>query len=62
MERRFVLLSDTIPERAAELRPIPRPRCQGQQQGNRGGSLKRNSAIHAQGEAKRTGLGAPFKD
>src|SRR5216110_797957 len=25
MERRFVLLSDTIPERPAELRPIPCP-------------------------------------
>src|SRR3954470_15036092 len=35
MERRFVLLSDTIPERPAELRPIPCPHCQGQQQGKR---------------------------
>src|SRR5579863_1048700 len=35
MERRLVLLSDTIPERPAELRPIPRPRCQGQQPGQR---------------------------
>src|SRR3954453_21628651 len=32
MERRFVLLSDAIPERPAELRPIPCPHCQGQQQ------------------------------
>ena len=40
MERRFVLLSDTIPERPAELRPIPCPHCQGQQQGKRTSSLK----------------------
>jgi hypothetical protein len=40
MERRFVLLSDTIPERPAELRPIPCPHCQGQQQGKRSSSLK----------------------
>src|ERR1041385_8306477 len=50
MERRFVLLSDTIPERSAELRPIPRRRCQGQQQGKRSSSLKEYSAIHVQGE------------
>jgi len=51
MERRFVLLSDTIPERPAELRPIPCPHCQGQQQGKRSTSLKKYSAIHVQGEA-----------
>jgi len=49
MERRFVLLSDTIPERPAELRPIPCPHCQGQQQGKR--SSSKYSAIHVQGEA-----------
>ena len=49
MERRFVLLSDTIPEKPAELRPIPGPHCQGQQQGNRSSSLKQYSAIHVQG-------------
>ncbi|MDB6128997.1 MAG: hypothetical protein JWM04_104, partial [Verrucomicrobiales bacterium] len=52
MERRFVLLSDTIPERAAELRPIPSAHCQGQQQGKRSSSLKKYSAIHVQGEAR----------
>src|SRR5580765_8799177 len=51
MERRFVLLSDTIPERPAELRPIPCPHCQGRQQGKRSSSLKKYSAIHVQGEA-----------
>jgi hypothetical protein len=51
MERRLVLLSDTIPARPAELRPIPCPRCQGQQQGKRSSSLKKYSAIHVQGEA-----------
>src|ERR1041385_2749172 len=51
MERRFVLLSDTIPERPAELRPIPCPHCQGQQQGKRSSSLKKYSAIHVEGEA-----------
>jgi hypothetical protein len=51
MERRCVLLSGTIPERAAELRPIPCPHCQGQQQGKRSSSLKKYSAIHVQGEA-----------
>jgi len=51
MERRFVLLSDTIAERPAELRPIPCPHCQGQQQGKRSSSLKKYSAIHVQGEA-----------
>jgi len=51
MERRFVLLSDTIPERPAELRPIPCPHSQGQQQGKRSSSLKKYSAIHVQGEA-----------
>jgi hypothetical protein len=50
MERRFVLLSDTIPERPAELRPISCPHCQGQQQGKR--SLKKRSAIHVQREAR----------
>jgi hypothetical protein len=50
MQRRVLLLSDTIPERPAELRPIPRPRCQGQQQAKRSSSLKKNSAIHVQGE------------
>jgi len=50
MERRFVLLSDTIPERPAELRPIRCPHCQGQQQGKRSSSLKKYSAIHVQGE------------
>src|SRR5882672_2271038 len=48
MERRFVLLSDTIPTRPAELRPIPCPHCQGQQQGKRSSSLKKYSAIHLQ--------------
>jgi hypothetical protein len=56
MERRFVLLSDTIPERPAELRPIPCPHCQGQQQGKRSSSLKQYLAIHVQGEAKRVHL------
>ena len=51
MERRFVLLSDTIPERPAELRPIPCPHCQGQQQGKRSSSLNKYSAVHVQGEA-----------
>jgi hypothetical protein len=51
MERRLVLFSDTIPERPAELRPIPGPHCQGQQQGKRTSSLKKHSAIHVQGEA-----------
>jgi hypothetical protein len=51
MERRIVLLSDTIPEGPAELRPIGCPHCQGQQQGKRGSSLKKYSAIHLQGEA-----------
>jgi len=52
MERRFVLLSHTIPERPAELRPIPCPHCQGQQQqAKRSSSLKKYSAIHVQGEA-----------
>src|SRR6476660_5653073 len=51
MERRFVLLGDTIPTRPAELRPIPCPHCQGQQQGKRSSSLKKYSAIHVQGEA-----------
>jgi hypothetical protein len=46
MERRFVLLSDTIPERPAELRPIPCPRRQAQQQGKRGSSVKQYSATH----------------
>src|SRR5258708_7395158 len=46
MDGRFVLLSDTIPERPAELRPIPSPHCQGQQQGKRNSSLKTYSAIH----------------
>src|SRR5438067_12203020 len=49
MERRFVLLSDTIPERPAELRPIPCPHCQGQQQGKRSSSPKKYSAIHVKG-------------
>ena len=51
MKRRFVLLSDTIPERPAELRPIPGPHRHGQQQGKRSSSLKTYSAIHVQGEA-----------
>src|SRR5437899_4402381 len=55
MERRFVLLSDPIPERPAELRPIPCPHCQGQQKGKRS-TLKKYSAIHVQGEAKRVHL------
>src|SRR5438445_8921009 len=38
MERRFVLWSDTIPERPAELWPIPGLHCQGQKQGKRRGS------------------------
>jgi len=48
MERRFIFLSDTIPERSAELRPIPCacPNCQGQQQGKRGNSLEKYSATH----------------
>ncbi|MDB6041385.1 MAG: hypothetical protein JWM99_5226 [Verrucomicrobiales bacterium] len=41
MERRFVLLSDTIPTRPTKLRPMPCPRCQGQQQGQRSSSLKK---------------------
>ena len=49
MERRFVLLTDTIPQRPAELRPISRTRCQRQQQDNRS-SPKRYLAIHIQGE------------
>src|SRR5215471_14716453 len=32
MERRLVVLSDTIPERPPELRPIPGPHCLGQLQ------------------------------
>src|ERR1051326_8817721 len=51
MERRFVLLSDTIPQRPAELGPIRCPRCQGQQQGKRSSSRKQYSVIHVQGEA-----------
>jgi hypothetical protein len=51
MERRFLLLSDTIPERPAELRPIPSRRCQAQQQGQSYSSLKKYSAIQIQGEA-----------
>src|SRR3954470_5425180 len=51
MERRFGLLSDTIPARPAELRPIPCPYGQGQQQGKRGTTLKKYSAMHIQGEA-----------
>jgi hypothetical protein len=51
MERRFVLLSDTISERPAELRPIPGPHCQGQQRGKRSSSFNNYSAIHVQGEA-----------
>jgi len=52
MERRFVLLSDTIPERPAELRPIPCPHCQGQpaRQAQQQ-SEKNNTEIHVQGEA-----------
>src|SRR2546421_12203081 len=38
MQRRFVLLSDTVRQRPAELRPIPCRRCQGQQQGKRSSS------------------------
>src|SRR5262249_48995908 len=56
MERRFVLLSNTIPERPAELRPIPCPHCQGQQQGKRSSSLKKYSAIHVQGEAPESAI------
>jgi len=44
MERRFVLLSGTVPARPAELRPIPCPHCQAQQQGKR--SSSKYSAIH----------------
>jgi len=51
MERRFVLFSDTIPQRPAELRPIPGPHCHGPQQGKRSSSLKKYSAIQVQGEA-----------
>src|SRR5436305_9320417 len=40
MERRFVLLSDTIPTRPAELRPIPCLHCQRQRQGKRSSSQK----------------------
>ena len=54
MERRFVVLSDTIAERPAELRPIPCPHCQGQQQGKRSSSLKKYSAIHVQGEVPKS--------
>src|SRR5947209_2158768 len=51
MERRFVLWSDTIPERPAELWPIPGLHCQGQKQGKRRGSSlnKYYSAIHVPG-------------
>jgi hypothetical protein len=51
MERRFILLSDTIPERPAELRPIPSAHRHGQQQDKHSSSLKKYSAIHVQGEA-----------
>src|SRR5689334_15975269 len=51
MEWRFGLLSDAIPERPAELRPIPCPHCQGQQQGKRSSSLKKYLAVHVQSEA-----------
>jgi hypothetical protein len=51
MERRVGLLSDTISERPAELRPIPCPHCQGQQHGKSSNSLKKSSTIHVQGEA-----------
>src|SRR4051794_32414663 len=53
MERRFGLLSDTIPARPAELRPIPCPYGQGQQQGKRGTTLKKYSAIHVQEQGTR---------
>src|SRR3954467_227638 len=46
MERRFVLLSDTIPTRPAKLRPISCVRCQGQQPGKR--SSSKYSTIHVQ--------------
>ncbi len=53
MERRFVLLSHTIPERPAELRPILCPHCQGQQQqGKHSSNLKKYLAIHVQGQAE----------
>jgi hypothetical protein len=55
MERRFVLLSDTVPARPAKLRPIPCAHCQGQQQGKRSSILKKYSAIHVQGEASTKG-------
>jgi hypothetical protein len=54
MEWRFVLWGDTIPARPAELRPIPCPHCQGQQQGKRNSSRKKYSAIHVQGETPET--------
>src|SRR3954469_14202416 len=51
MERRFGLLSDTIPERPAELRPIACARRQRQQQDKPSSSLEKYSAIHVLGEA-----------
>src|SRR4051812_44062787 len=54
MEGRFVLFSDTIPERPAELRPIRCPPCNRQQQG-KSSRLKKYSAIHVQGEAPESG-------
>src|SRR3954463_982091 len=54
LERRVVLLSDTIPERPAELRPIPCPPCHQPQPGE-SSRLKNYSAIHVQGEAPESG-------
>jgi hypothetical protein len=51
MERRFVLLSDAIPARPTELRPIPCTQCQWRQQGKRSGYPKKYSAIHIPSEA-----------
>src|SRR5207302_10106945 len=51
MERRFVLFSDTIPQRPTELLPILCPHCQGKEQGQRSSSLTKYSPIHAEGEA-----------
>ncbi len=48
MEGCFVLLSDTVSESAAELRPIPCPLCEGEQQRER--SSSKYSAIHVRGE------------
>src|SRR3954468_11002262 len=59
MERRFVLLSDPIPTRPAELRPIPCPHRLRQQQAKRSSSLKKYSAIHV--SASSLGISNPLE-